>query len=277
MTQALAVIDQQALAPYTPRSVDQALTMAATLGKAAGISAEEAFLKMATGAEHGIPASTALRQIDIIPGPGSTKQIGMRAQLMVALCLRAKGVCEHFRFVKGDSKSATYTAKRVGGEEDSETYTIEQAKQAGLIKSGGAWEKDPASQLIARASSRLARRVFPDVLGGVYAAEEADEIAAPAVAHVEPLAPVRATPAVVAAPVPPSKSESDWLAEIAACLDEPALNATRDAMAAHFGKGKTPKALREAWAARLEAVKATTHVDENGEVVTAERQPGEEG
>jgi hypothetical protein len=48
------------------------------------------------------------------------------------------------------------------------TYTIEDAKQAGLIKSGSGWEKYPTDMLFARCISRLARRLFPDVIGTAY-------------------------------------------------------------------------------------------------------------
>lgn len=185
---ALALRVERSLSPYEPTSYEQALAMAGVLAKAAGIATEEAFLKMATGAEYGIPAISALRMVDIIPGPNNSKQVGLRAQLMVALCLRAKGVCEYIRHVEGDDKSATWAAKRVGEEEQRETYTVEQAVRAGLIKDGGAWKKDPASQLIARASSRLARRVFPDLVGNIYTPDELRDLtAAQEPAPVQPL------------------------------------------------------------------------------------------
>jgi len=177
------------LEAYTPRSYEQALAMAGTLAKAAKITPEAAFLKMAAGAEFGVPATTALRQIDIIPGSDGSHQIGFRAQFMVGLCLRSP-FCEYIRQESGDDKSATWVAKRRGYPEDRETYTIEDAARAKLIRDGGNWTKDPRSMLTARASSRLARRVFPDVIGNVYTPEElaeAMEGARPAVAAAEPV------------------------------------------------------------------------------------------
>lgn len=181
---------------YTPRTFQEALAIAEVLGKASGITREEAVLKMAVGAEYGIPATTALRMVDIIE-VGGKKQPALRAQLIVGLCLRARGICEYFRFVRGDDTSATYVAKRVGEPEQEETYTIEQARKAKLVKTDGAWEKDPPSMLIARASSRLGRRVFPDVVGNLYTRDELEEAEARAGARdVTPLpAPVSALPA----------------------------------------------------------------------------------
>lgn len=48
------------------------------------------------------------------------------------------------------------------------TFTIEMAKKAGLVKSGGGWEKYPSDMLFARCLSRLARRLFADVIGPAY-------------------------------------------------------------------------------------------------------------
>ena len=163
-------------AAYEPQDFPQAMQMAATLGKAAGLTPEVAYLKMAAGSDYGIPAVTALRMFDIIDGPGGTKQPAPRAQLLVAMCLRERAVCEYFRCVDSTETSATYETKRAGDPPQRETYTIEQAKKAKLIRDGGAWDKDPSSMLLARASSRLARRVYPDVVGGMYSAEERDAV-----------------------------------------------------------------------------------------------------
>lgn len=55
------------------------------------------------------------------------------------------------------------------------TYTVEDAKRAGLIKSGGGWEKNPSDMCFARCLSRLARRLFPDVIGPSYGEGEIAE------------------------------------------------------------------------------------------------------
>lgn len=54
----------------------------------------------------------------------------------------------------------------------SETYscsfTIEDARKAGLVRSGGGWEKWASDMLFARCLSRLARRLFADVISTAY-------------------------------------------------------------------------------------------------------------
>lgn len=55
------------------------------------------------------------------------------------------------------------------------TYTLEEARRSGLIKEGGAWKKNPQDMLFARAISRLARRLYPDCIGGCYIEGELQE------------------------------------------------------------------------------------------------------
>jgi len=50
------------------------------------------------------------------------------------------------------------------GETYTADFTIEDAKKAGIYKEGGGWTKYPADMLFARALSRLARRLFADVI-----------------------------------------------------------------------------------------------------------------
>jgi hypothetical protein len=54
------------------------------------------------------------------------------------------------------------------GDTITSTYTIEEAQKAGLIKAGGGWMKNPKDMLFARAISRLARQLAPDIIGGCY-------------------------------------------------------------------------------------------------------------
>ncbi len=54
-------------------------------------------------------------------------------------------------------------------------YHIEEARRSGLVKDGGAWKKTPQDMLFARAISRLARRMYPDCIGGCYVEGELQE------------------------------------------------------------------------------------------------------
>jgi hypothetical protein len=54
------------------------------------------------------------------------------------------------------------------GESLTASYTLEEAKIAGLVKPGGGWTKNPKDMCFARALSRLARQLFADVIGIGY-------------------------------------------------------------------------------------------------------------
>lgn len=58
--------------------------------------------------------------------------------------------------------------RKESGETAQITFTINDAKVAGIFKAGGGWEKYTSDMLFARAISRLARRLFPDVIGSMY-------------------------------------------------------------------------------------------------------------
>jgi hypothetical protein len=55
------------------------------------------------------------------------------------------------------------------------SFTLQEARDAGLIKTGGAWVKCPEDMLYWRAMSRLARRLFTDCIGGCYVEGELQE------------------------------------------------------------------------------------------------------
>lgn len=48
------------------------------------------------------------------------------------------------------------------------SYSVADAQKAGLVKTGGGWTRNPKDMCFARAISRLARQIAPDVIGGCY-------------------------------------------------------------------------------------------------------------
>ncbi len=71
--------------------------------------------------------------------------------------------------VEWDQNICTVFAKRKDtGEETQQSYHIEEARMAGLIKAGGGWVKNPKDMLWARCISRIARSIFADCIGGCY-------------------------------------------------------------------------------------------------------------
>lgn len=119
-----------------------------------------------SGAELGIPPMQALRQLYVVKG-----RVTMAAEMMRARCL-ARSECEYFICNQTDAKQAVFEAKRKGAPRSVVLgYTMEQAVRAGLT-SNPSWKAHPEAMLVARASAALARIVFPDLVGGIYAREE---------------------------------------------------------------------------------------------------------
>lgn len=122
------------------------------------------------GREIGIPAMASLRGFHNVEGKPA-----MHADLIRARVLNS-GVVDYFRCTERTNERATFVAKRKGDPELSLTYTIEDGRLAWsktpVAWDASGWGKNPADMCVARASSKLARLVAPDVVHGFYAPEE---------------------------------------------------------------------------------------------------------
>lgn len=121
------------------------------------------------GHELGIPPLQSFSSISVINGKPC-----LSAELMLALIYsRCKGAKITFLTAPDkQSQECTVAMQRPEGERQEFRFSIEDAKRAGLVKPGGAWEKYPAALLRARAVSAGARAVFPDCIMGCYTPEE---------------------------------------------------------------------------------------------------------
>jgi 5'-3' exonuclease len=121
------------------------------------------------GREMGLQAMASLRAIHIVEGKPT-----MSADLMRALVLKS-GKAQYFRCIESTNDSATFTTKRSDDPDAPEvkaSFTLDDAQRAGLVKPRGGWEKYPAAMCVSRASAKLARLVYPDVLAGIYTPDE---------------------------------------------------------------------------------------------------------
>lgn len=98
-------------------------------------------------------------------------KIEISARLMNSM-IRRSG---HTMQINSTNKECTIKGKRSDtGEEHTETFTMEMAINAGLAN-GNVWKKYPEDMLYNRCMSRLARRLFPDVIGTAYVEGEIKE------------------------------------------------------------------------------------------------------
>lgn len=129
-------------------------------------SAAAAVTIIAKGRELGIPPLYALSKISIIEGKPACE-----AELMLAMIYRDHGDTAVLP-VASDATSATFQYKRRGWSEyQTHTFTIEEARTAGLLGKKN-WKEYPPAMLRARCLSALARLGFPDSIGGLYTPEE---------------------------------------------------------------------------------------------------------
>jgi hypothetical protein len=118
---------------------------------------------MVYGAELGLSPMTALREVFIIEGTPSCS-----AKLMRALILRAGHQLE-WRTLTRDRAVLVGRRRDRRGHATVE-WTLDDARNAG-VAGKDVWKKYPRSMLAARATSELARLIFPDVTIG-YTPEE---------------------------------------------------------------------------------------------------------
>jgi hypothetical protein len=120
------------------------------------------------GRELGLPPMTSLRSLHLVEG-----RVVVAADTQLALMVRAGAT---FQWLSdGRNGTAQLKLRRPGQQEHVQTYSIDDAKTAGLTGKNN-WRNHPAAMLRARCVSAAARAYLPDVLAGVFIEDEAEEI-----------------------------------------------------------------------------------------------------
>lgn len=99
-------------------------------------------------------------------------KITIAPQLMNAMIRKAG---HKLKIDSSDLKCVIEGTRKDTGEKCEVSFSLEDARKAGLIKPNGGWEKYPSDMCFARALSRLARRLFPDVIGMAYVEDEIED------------------------------------------------------------------------------------------------------
>ncbi len=132
---------------------------------------EQVMAVMLQGKELGIPTMFALQNLFPVGG-----RIGMTTQLMNALARNSKQI-EIFS-LDDNGSIATCKVKRIGYDEITTTFSMDDAKQANLLSKDN-WKNYPKNCRMARAMSANFRITFPDYLGGMgYTPEELGAVVA---------------------------------------------------------------------------------------------------
>ena len=134
---------------------------------------ENIMLAIQMGSELGLAPMQSLQNIACVNG-----RPAVWGDAVVGLC-RQSPVCKDIVEAvtgEGDKQVATCTATRVGAEPVVRSFSVEDAKKAGLWGKQGPWQQYPKRMLQMRARGFAVRDAFPDVLRGLITAEEAADI-----------------------------------------------------------------------------------------------------
>jgi len=120
------------------------------------------------GAEVGLGPMQSLAKIHVLDGRPS-----MAAEAQRALIL---GAGHELVVEESTNTRCTIAGRRRDSDALSRvTWTLDDAKRA-KIAGRPAWQAYPRAMLLARASAELARAIFADVIGGIAATEEVDDV-----------------------------------------------------------------------------------------------------
>lgn len=160
----------------SPQNFEQALTFSNYLADSDMVPKDfkgkpgNCLIAMQWGAELGLKPLQSLQNLAVING-----RPALWGDAVIALVLSSP-VCEYVN-EDDDGETATCRVKRKGGQEQVRTFSMEDAKRAGLAGKQGPWMQYPKRMRQMRARAFALRDVFPDVLRGMAVAEELQDMA----------------------------------------------------------------------------------------------------
>jgi hypothetical protein len=137
-----------------------------------GVATEEqAMAIMAKGYELGLGITTSFEFIQVIQGKPTLIPRGALALAYQSDELESLTIVDASD-TKGQPYSCMVVGKRKGGNEYAVSFTMDDAKRAGLVKPDSGWTNYPANMLKWRAIGFWLDVVMPDVQGGMKRADE---------------------------------------------------------------------------------------------------------
>jgi len=127
---------------------------------------EQIMIAVQTGLEVGLSPMQAIQSIAVINGRPT-----IWGDACLALAMGREDFVDCIETAAPDG-TATCLIKRRGRAELSRSFSIEDAKKAGLWGKAGPWQQYPKRMLQMRARSWAIRDAFPDALKGIGIAEE---------------------------------------------------------------------------------------------------------
>ena len=154
---------------FAEKIASSALCPAAFKGKPGDV-----FIAMQLGAEVGLSPMAAIQNISVINGRPS-----IWGDALLAIVRSHKHCLGVREWPEGSILDGTLKwfcgMTRKGQPEEIRSFSIDQAKKAGLWNKAGTWTNYPERMLQMRARGFCARDVFPDALRGLQCAEEVQD------------------------------------------------------------------------------------------------------
>jgi hypothetical protein len=157
-------------------TLEGVLALSKTLANAKGFLPEtlktegEIAAVILTGLELGLPPMVTLRSLHMVKG-----KVVIDAALQLGLMMARAGCRVEWLADGTDGKVARLKLERPGQKPFESVYTVEMAKQAGLMGNSN-WQKNPAAMLRARAASAAGKAYCPDVMAGIYDPSELEDL-----------------------------------------------------------------------------------------------------
>jgi len=128
-------------------------------------SAHQAVVQILAGRELGIGPITSMTKIYIVKG-----KVCLSAEIMAGQIKKDKEYDYHIKNLTNEECVITFSQN--GKEIGVSTFTMDDAKRAGVLKEGSGWQKFPRNMLFARAMSNGCRWFAPHLISGAYTPEE---------------------------------------------------------------------------------------------------------
>lgn len=165
---------------FLPTSFDQAERFAEKIASSAICPTAfkgkpgDVFVAMQMGAEVGLSPMAAIQNIAVINGRPS-----LYGDALLGV-IRAHKHCQGVRewmdgSIENNNAIAYCAITRKGQQEEVRSFSMVQAKKAGLLNKAGVWSQYPERMLQMRARGFCARDVFADALRGLHCAEEVQD------------------------------------------------------------------------------------------------------
>ena len=180
---AVTTTENNAIAPrgmgfdLSPQTFEQAMKFSQMLAESDLVPKDfkgkpgNCLIAMQWGSELGLKPLQALSNIAVVNG-----RAALWGDAVIAL-VRSSPMCEYVH-ESDDGHTATCRSKRKGEKEHVTTFSMDDAKQAGLAGKQGPWTQYPKRMRQMRARAFNLRDVFPDVLRGMPVAEEVQDMPA---------------------------------------------------------------------------------------------------